>query len=323
MAFQKKSVEVALSPKESAGAGLEPQKKKYNIYITAALLFGGFVALIALVFILVGFFPSLFGKCVAVVKINQPLTTEGMESSLFYEGEPGSGEIARAIEKLDERNDVASVVFVINSPGGSVVATHEVYDAIKNLSKPKVAYFKEVAASGAYYISTPADYIISDPDAITGSIGVIATFADMSGLFEKIGLNITTVKSGTHKDIGSESRPLTDEEKVILQSLIDEVFSEFKSVVLENRGSKLNKEKFEGILDGRIVSGRQAKVIGLVDELGKEKDAIRKAAELGGIEEEPRICEISTTANNNQLFNLNGVVKSFLEEKTRLKISYE
>ncbi len=323
MAFQKKSIDTQLAQSALANVG-QQQKSRHGLYLTAGLLIIGFLILIAFVFLFSGFFPSLFGKCVAVVKIDQTLTTEGVPASIFYTGEPSSNDIANAIEKLDERPDVASVVFVINSPGGSVVATHDVYDAIKNLSKPKVAYFKEVAASGAYYISTPTDYIISDPDAITGSIGVIATFADMSGLFEKIGLNVTTVKSGAHKDIGSEARPLTKEERVILQNLINEVFNEFKSVVIENRGDKLDKQKFEEILDGRIVSGRQAKQIGLVDELGKEKDAIKKASELAGInEEEPRICEISTTNEGNQLFNLKGFITSFLEEKTRFRISYE
>lgn len=323
MAFQKKSIDI--QPVQNTGSGVGQQHKNaHGLYLTAGLLIIGFLVLVALVFMFSGFFPSLFGKCVAVVKISQPLITEGIPSSMFYEGEPSSGDIAKAIEKLENRPDVASVVFVINSPGGSVVATHDVYDAIKNLSKPKVAYFREVAASGGYYIATPTDYIISDPDAITGSIGVIATFADMSGLFEKIGFNVTTVKSGIHKDIGSDVRPMTDEEKKILQDLISEVFSEFKSVVLEHRGDKLNKAKFEEILDGRIVSGRQAKLIGLIDAVGKERDAIKKATELAGMGEgEPRICEVSTMSEGNQLFNLKGVITSFLEEKARFRISYE
>ena len=323
MGFQKKSLEVLLPPTEMKA--VPQQKNKNGLYLTAGLLVLGFIILVALVFIFAGFYPRLFGKCVAVVKIDQELTTEGIPSSLFSSGSPSSMDIANAIEKLDERPDVSAVVLVMNSPGGSVVATHDIYDAVKNLSKPKVAYFKEVAASGAYYISTPSDYIISDPDAITGSIGVIATFADMSGLFDKIGLNVTAVKSGAHKDIGSSSRPLTGEEKKILHDMISEIFTEFKAVVLENRGDKLNKQKFEEILDGRIVTGRQAKVIGLVDALGKERDAIKKASELAGMDtaEEPRICEVSTMSEGNQLFNLEGFVHSFLMENSQMKISYK
>ena len=245
-------------------------KKRDNvIYGTILVLAIGFLVLVGLVFVLSDSFSISGGKCVAVVNINNPLSIEGSPESLLSSALPSSEEIANKIEELDKREDVGAVVFVINSPGGSVVASREIYTSIVNLSKPKVGYFREVAASGAYYISTPLDYIISDPATLTGSIGVIITFSDLSGLFEKIGYNSTSIKSGELKDIGSSDRPITDKEREIIQAAVDEIFEDFKSIVLKHRGSKLNKAKFEEILDGRVITGKQAKAIGLVDELGK------------------------------------------------------
>lgn len=298
-------------------------EKRKSLYMTIALLAAGFALLVLFLFIFSGFFPSVFGQCVAVVEINDPLTTKNTEPSLFYEGMPGSEEMAESIMALNERPDIASVVFVINSPGGSVVATREVYNAIDELKKPKVAYLREIATSGAYYIAAPADYIVSDPDTVTGSIGVIATFADMSGLFEKIGLNITSVKSGVHKDIGFPARPMSDAEKEIVLSLVNEVFEEFKSVIIKHRGEKLNSARFQEILDGRIISGRQAKGIGLVDELGTKADAIAKAAELAGLEGKPRICHVSLKTEGGGIFNLKGALQLLLQEKSGPKIAYE
>lgn len=304
-----------------------PEKKSNTLlYATVIVIAAVFVALIGLAFLLSGSFSSLLGQCVAVVNIDKPLTIESSEPSLFSPGYPGSEDIANSIEELNDREDIGAVVFVMNSPGGSVVATREIYTAVKDLEKPKVAYFREVSASGSYYVSTATDYIISDPNAITGSIGVIATFTDMSGLFDKLGINSTEIKSGEHKDIGSSTRPMTENETAILNSLILEVFDEFKGVVIENRGEKLNMKKFNEILDGRIVSGRQADDIGLVDELGNKKDAIRKAAELGGIPvldgEEPRTCDISLGEGQSAgLFGTESIFNKL--SSRRFQLSFE
>lgn len=265
----------------------------------------------------------LFGKCVAVVELNQEITTESVPASLFAEGMPGSEEIANSIRELDERGDVGAVVFVVNSPGGSVVASREIYDAVKGLEKPKVAYFREAATSGAYYVSSAADYIISEPNALTGSIGVIMILSDMSGLFEKIGFNMSAIKSGEAKDIGSFARPMTEKERQILQALVDEIFSEFKSIVLENRGPRLNMEKFNEILDGRVVSGRQAKEIGLVDELGNKQGAISKAAQLANItDKEPAICEIELSSQSAGLFDARSFLSIFEKNAKKVSVKY-
>lgn len=250
---------------------------------TGMLLVIAFLLLVALFFIFSSFTPAIMGKCVAVVNIDQELAVDGTPSSLLSAGTPGSEDIADTIDSLNNRDDVGAVLFVVNSPGGSVVATHDIYNSVKSLNKPKVAYFREVAASGAYYLSTGTDYIISDPDALTGSIGVITTVTDLSGLLDKLGINVTEVKSAPHKDIGSEFRNMTPEEQTIMQNLINDVYGEFKSVVMENRKGKLNMADFDNITDGRVFDGRQALKEGLVDAVGTKKDAIMKAAELGNI----------------------------------------
>ncbi|MBI5046629.1 signal peptide peptidase SppA [Candidatus Micrarchaeota archaeon] len=287
---------------------------------TGLVLVIGFIIVIGIFFLVTTYLtPVVVGKCVGIVNINNPLTIEGSDPSLLSAGTPNSEQIASTVESLNKREDVGAVLFVVNSPGGSVVATREVYDAVKGLNKPKVAYFREVAASGAYYLSTGTDYIISDPDAITGSIGVIATYTDMSGLFEKIGLNVNTLKVGTYKDIGSPYRNMTVEERALLQNMIDEVYKEFRNTVVSNRGKKLNMNLFNNVSDGRIMSGRQALAVGLVDAVGNKKDAIKKAAELGNITtpetplsiDDIRVCDIPVGTQQAGLFSLDSLIKGF------------
>lgn len=294
---------------------------------TAGVLIFAFFAIIALFFVFSLFSSSVMGKCVAVVDIDMELTTEGAEPSLFSYGVLGSEEMASVIRNLNERDDVGAIVFVINSPGGSVVATREVYDAVQELDKPKVSYFREVAASGAYYVATGTDYIISDPDALTGSIGVIATFTQMGDLFEKLGVNVTSVTSGNHKDMGSSYRNMTQEERQIFQNLVDEVYAEFRGVVLENRRGKLDMAKFDEVTDGRILTGRQAVAVGLVDELGTKRDAILKAAELAGMPEDSiddvSICPISTNGEEGGLFSAEAFINLFKMASNKPSLNYK
>ncbi|NYZ76147.1 signal peptide peptidase SppA [Candidatus Micrarchaeota archaeon] len=235
-------------------------------------------------------------ECVGVIKVDGEISTVSSSGGLFGSPTVGSDEIVRQINDAESRDDVKAVVLEVNSPGGSVVASKEIHDAVKEMKKPKVAYFREVAASGGYYISAPADYIVSEPDALTGSIGVVATFEDMSGLFNKIGLNYTIFKSGELKDIGTSTRPPTEKEKQIMQAIINEIFSEFKSVVEEGRRGKLNQQKFNEILDARVLTGRQAKEVGLVDQIGNKRTALVEAATLANMsfKKEPAVCDMGS-----------------------------
>lgn len=313
---------------------MEPEHRRHparpptNVIIgTGLLLAFAFAVVLFLFFIISALSPFLMGKCVAVVEIDNELTVEGASPSLFDNGYPSSEQLATSIESLNSREDVGAVLFVFNSPGGSVVATREVYAAVDGLNKPSVSYFRETAASGAYYVASGTDYIVSDPDALTGSIGVIATFAEMQGLFEKLGINVTTIKSGEHKDIGSSYRNMTDEEKAILQSVVDEVFQEFKGIVLQNRGDKLNRVRFDEVTDGRILTGRQAVAVGLVDSVGTKKDAIMKAAELGGIDaetpEDVRICQVPTGMTEAGLFDMETLIRGLQAASGAPSLSYK
>ncbi len=284
---------------------------KYSVIGIFVLGLISFFVIIGLVITGLGFLSLPPSECVGVVEITGDIMVGGTPPSLMDAGTLGSDEIAERIRALDKRDDVKAVLFVVNSPGGSVVGTSEIYDAVVELEKPQVAYFREVAASGAYYLSAPSDYIISSPQCLTGSIGVIATLFQMEELFDNLGVNISTIKAGEHKDMGSISREMTDEEKEILQTIVDEIYSDFKSVILEHRGSKLDMKMFDEITDGRVLSGKQAKEVGLVDELGNKRDALEKAAELGGItyEGEVPVCEINTAPEEFSIFEVFSFIK--------------
>lgn len=299
--------------------GIPSNAKKDKIIIGTVIMIGiAFIILIGLFIMFTQYLPQLTGKCVAVVDVNMPLTVEGSPTTIMSTGYPSSGELANSIKELNDREDVGAVLFVFNSGGGSVVATHEIYNEVKELKKPKVSYFREVAASGAYYVASGTDYIVSDPDALTGSIGVVTTVMSMSGLMEKLGINITSVVSGTHKDIGSSYREMSKEEYAILKGIVDEIFDEFKTVIIENRGSKLNMGKFNETTDGRILTGRQALEVGLVDELGDKNDALMKAAQMAGIEaekpEDVRICYVTVPTQEGGLFGMDSLINSINEK---------
>ncbi len=231
--------------------------------------------------------------CVGVVRIEGEITTQGIPETLFEPGKKGSEDMAELIDEVNEKDHVKSVVFIIDSPGGSVFASKEIYDAVERIEKPKVAYFRETAASGAYYVASGTDYIVSDSATLTGSIGVVSMGMDLSGLFENLGVNMTIVKTGDKKDIGGFSRKMTEEEREIMQEIVDEMFAEFRGAIIKARGEKLDSDRFGEVLDGRILTGKQAYEIGLVDELGGKDDAVRHAANMAGIEDEPKICELN------------------------------
>ncbi|MCX8205881.1 MAG: signal peptide peptidase SppA [Candidatus Micrarchaeota archaeon] len=226
--------------------------------------------------------------CIAEVRIDDYITEYKEEASIFSaEPRPTSGQIISQIEEANRRPDVKAIVLYIDSPGGEVIASREIYEAAKKSDKPVVAYLRNVAASGAYYAAVGSDYIVSEPEAITGSIGVRATFVSLEGLFDKLGINYTVVASGDKKGMGDIDRQLTPEEREIVQAYVDEVFADFRQAVYESRkgNPRFTDERFGQALDARILSGRMAYSLGLVDEIGSRKAAFRKAADLAGVEE--------------------------------------
>ena len=203
--------------------------------------------------------------------------------------ERGSEQWARRIEGLAETKGVKAIVLDINSPGGSVGAVQEIYSRILRVKKEHpsikfVALFGDVAASGGYYLAAACDKIVAHPGSLTGSIGVIFQVSNMEGLFAKIGYKQDPIKSGKHKDIGSPARPMTAEERKILQDLIDDAYGQFVQAVADGR--HLPVDVVKPLADGRIYSGNQALANHLVDQLGDSHDALMLAAQLGGIKDE-------------------------------------
>ena len=185
--------------------------------------------------------------------------------------------------------DVKAIVLRIDSPGGGVGPSQEIYAEVAKTTplKKVVASMGAIAASGGYYVGAAADHIMANPGTITGSIGVIMEFADAQDLFEKIGVSAVVIKSGDYKDTGSPLRKMTPEERTLLEGFVDNVHEQFVTAVAEGR--EMSKEKVRAIADGRIFSGQQAQELGLLDSLGNMEDAIALAAELGGIKGEPSI----------------------------------
>jgi len=186
----------------------------------------------------------------------------------------------------DFRRDdtVKAVVIRIDSPGGAVGASQELFEEIKRTDevKPVVASMASVAASGGYYAALGARRILANPGTLTGSIGVILKFANLQELFDKIGYKSEVVKSGILKDIGSADRPMTEPERIFLQALIDNVHGQFVRAVMERRN--LPEGKVRSLADGRIFSGEQAMENGLIDQMGNFTDAVTLAASLANLD---------------------------------------
>jgi len=190
--------------------------------------------------------------------------------------------ISEQLEEFANDGSIIAVVLRVDSPGGSVAASQEIYDAVVELRKSKkvVASMGSIAASGGLLVACAADKIIANPGTITGSISAIMQFANFEELLKKIGLKSSVVKSGKYKDIGSPLRDMTPEERKIIQELVDDIYNQFVDVVVKDR--KLSREKILEIADGRVFSGRRAKEYGLIDDLGDMNYAAKLATQLAG-----------------------------------------
>jgi protease-4 len=210
--------------------------------------------------------PHVSGARVRVVRIEGPITDP-----------------RRIVERLESAmadSDVKAVVLRIETPGGAVGASQEVYHAVRQLDtiKPVVASVVNLGASGGYYAALGARTIWANPGSLVGSIGVITQSVDAHVLLEKIGIAQQTVKSGEFKDVGSPFRPMTDREKALFQAMIDDVHAQFREVVALRR--KLPLTALDTLADGRIFSGRQAQAVGLIDSVGSFAQAVAQAKSL-------------------------------------------
>ncbi|MEP7150926.1 MAG: signal peptide peptidase SppA [Nitrospira sp.] len=229
------------------------------------------------------------------------------------------------LKHYSENPLVKAIVLRIDSPGGGVVPSQEIHDAVKwvknKSNKAVIASMGTVAASGGYYIAAATDRIIANPGTLTGSIGVIMEMANFEGLLKKIGVEGVVIKSGRFKDVGSPLRKMSDEERKLLQSVMDDVHHQFIQAVADGRSLELSD--VEPLADGRIFTGRQAKEARLVDELGDLDDAIHIAADIAGMEGEPKVVE------PRKRFSFRDIIESRwssvfpkLELETGVKLKY-
>ncbi|MBI4489090.1 MAG: signal peptide peptidase SppA [Deltaproteobacteria bacterium] len=253
-----------------------PLLKRLGILFLSILVF----------FVAVFFFAYLTGGDVQVLSL---LGGEGV-GVLEIEGSiDDSREALQNLKRFGEIKGIKAVVVRIDSPGGGVAPTQEIYEEIEKLKKkkPVIASLGGMATSGGYYIASACDQVVANPGTLTGSIGVIMQLGNVEELMKKLGLKGYSIKSGPHKDIGSPLRPLSPEGRAILQSLVDNVHGQFVSAVARGRG--MAEDKIRELADGRVYSGEQAKGLGLVDILGNVEDAIDLAAKRAGIKGPPQV----------------------------------
>ncbi len=200
-----------------------------------------------------------------------------------------SEQVIEQMKRFEKDNAVKAIVLRINSPGGGVAPSQEIYEEVRKLNakKPVLTSMGTIAASGGYYIASATRKIYANPGTMTGSIGVVMPFMNVKDLVDKIGLKGMAVKSGEFKDIGSPLREMTPEDRQVLQSVVDNVHLQFVNAVAAGR--KLPREDVLKIADGRIFTGEQAKALKLVDALGNLEDTVADAAKMGGISGEPKV----------------------------------
>jgi protease IV len=230
------------------------------------------------------------GARVGVIRITGPITAGG--GGLFLGGTSSETTI-RQLRAAGEDRNIRAVLLRINSPGGSAAASQEIYQEVRRLRTDKgkkvIVSMGDVAASGGYYIAAGADSIVANGSTITGSIGVIMQMPELVGLMEQHGIDINVIKSGPYKDIGNPARELMPQERELLTTMVQDVFDQFVTAVADGR--KMPREKVSELADGRILTGRQAQKLGLVDRLGNWRDAVLLAGREAGIRDEPRLRE--------------------------------
>lgn len=254
--------------------------KFFGIFKTVISIIGGIIStLITLLFIF--FFVSLFVPSdalsipsgnIAVIPVSGVIV-ESDSKSAFSQEVITSAKLIEIIKKVNESNKIKGIIFEINSPGGSPVASDEIASVIKEINKPKIAVIKEVGASGAYWIATAADKIFANKMSITGSIGVTSAGLEYYGLLARYNVTYRRLVSGELKDAGTPFREMTEKEKMLFQKLLDKIHEYFIEKVAINR--KLPIEKVRELATGFVYLGEDAKELGLIDEIGSRNDAVK------------------------------------------------
>lgn len=273
-------------------------------------------------FIILGLFLILIVASLLLVMLQKNMPLGDRVALIRIEGIiTDSREATEELKEYVKNPSIKAIVLRIDSPGGAVAPAQEIYEEVrKAVAKKKVLVsMGSVAASGGYYIASPATRIIANPGTLTGSIGVIMEIPNIAGLMDKLGIKTEVVKSGRHKDIASIFRGIGKEEREILQGVLDNVHAQFIKAVAEGR--KMLPSDVEKIADGRVFTGEQALKAGLIDELGSLEDAVQAAAKLSGIKGEPVIV---TKKEHFSLIDLirEGVPKELTNIVPTVKLKY-
>ncbi|HOT45035.1 MAG TPA: signal peptide peptidase SppA [Spirochaetota bacterium] len=270
------------------------------------------------------------GSGVGIVRIEGAIQMIGSTTPLSMT--QGAEGIIRRLDDLEHNSDIKAVVVRINSPGGTVGASQEIYQKLWKLRKkniPLVASMGEIAASGGYYVASACNYIVANHGTLTGSIGVIAMSPNLRGLFQKIGIDMNVIKSGKYKDILSSFRDIRPEERELIQEIIDSSYHKFlKDVAL---GRNQNESDIQPIADGRVMSGETALKYKLVDMLGTFEDAIDKARQLAKLPEDSAVYEEMKSPFEQMFFRMEGMLRGgnimeqglrSLEQENNYRIEY-
>ena len=219
-----------------------------------------------------------FGDKIAMISIEGVIgVSDTFNNGVYPE------DIISYIEDANKKDNIKAIILNINSPGGTVVASEEIANAVKKSKKPVVALIHDVGASGAYWIASASDKIVASPMSVTGSIGVTGSYLEFSKLMDKYGITYNSLKAGDYKETGSLYKELTPKEKEILQGTIDKIYYYFIEQVSINRN--LTEAKVKELANGNVYLGQDAKDMGLIDELGDKDTAIKIAKDLANIKE--------------------------------------
>lgn len=222
------------------------------------------------------------GNKIAIIPIYGEITLSGSDGFFGFAG-TSSNNILDSIKKAEDNPSIKGIILEINSPGGTVVASEEIANAVKKAKKPIVSWIREEGASGAYWIASSSDKIVADPLSVTGSIGVLGSYLEFADLFEKYGIKYQRLTAGKYKDVGSPFKELSDEEKDFLQNKLNKIHQYFINQIAENR--KLSTEKVKEIASGAFYFGIEAQELGLIDILGSKEEAIDEVKKLANIKE--------------------------------------
>ena len=278
---------------------------KKDSKIVISIIVGGLVVIALLfiaIFTVIGGTNTLSsapnGNTVAIIPLQGEI---GYGSSNSSDSVVTPEMIQNSISQAESDDTVSSIVIDVNSPGGSPVASEEIMNSIKSSKKPVVVWISDVGASGAYLAASSADKIVASPSSMVGSIGVIMQITDLSKYYQANGINITSIKAGQYKDMGANYQPLTATERNMLQGMVNDDYNHFIDIVSTNR--HLDKNYTEGIAQGKIYTGTQAKNLKLVDETGGKTVALDEAAKLGGIKGSYNVITISPTSDLLNVLN--------------------